>query len=62
MDLSTYRSMDPHLLVGVVNTAIRNHCESLEDLCATHDIEQAVLVERLATAGYDYMPAQKQFR
>ena len=62
MDLSTYRTMDPHLLVGVVNTAIRNHCESLEDLCATYDIESGVLIERLANAGYDFMPEQQQFR
>lgn len=62
MDLSSYRTMDPHMLVGLVNTLIRNHCESLEDLCVTHDIEQNLLVERLASAGYEYMPTQKQFR
>lgn len=62
MDLSNYRSMDPHLLVGVVNTAIRNHCEDLEDLCKVHDIDQVVLVERLSKAGYDYLQDQKQFR
>lgn len=62
MDLSTYRTMDPHLLVGVVNTAIRNHAETLEELCASDDIEQAVLVERLAEAGYAFMPEQQQFR
>ncbi|MGB0413045.1 MAG: DUF4250 domain-containing protein [Coraliomargarita sp.] len=54
--------MDPHLLVGVVNTAIRNHCDDLEDLCKVHDMEQTVLVERLNNAGYDFMPEQQQFR
>ena len=43
-------------LVGVVNTAIRNHCESLDDLCKTHDLDATILTERLAGAGYDYMP------
>lgn len=62
MDLSNYESMDPHLLVGVVNTAIRNNCEDLEDLCKTHDLDQVVLVERLSSAGYDYQPEQQQFR
>lgn len=62
MDLSTYRTMDPHLLVGVVNTAIRNHTGTLEELCASQDIEQPILVERLAAAGYDFMPEQQQFR
>ena len=54
--------MDPHLLVGVVNTAIRNHCESLDDLCKTHDLDASILIGRLKTAGYDYMPEQAQFR
>ena len=54
--------MNPHLLVGVVNTAIRNHCESLDDFCKTHDLDADILTERLATAGYYYMPEQQQFR
>lgn len=62
MDLSTYQTMDPHLLVGVVNTVIRNHCESLDDLCKTHDLDAEILTERLVAAGYDYMPEQKRFR
>jgi len=62
MDWTRYESMDPHLLVGLVNTAIRDHHEDLEDLCKTHDIDQAKLVERLASAGYDYMPEQRKFR
>jgi len=54
--------MDPHLLVGVVNTVIRNHCESLDDLCKTHDLDSDILTTRLATAGYHYMPEQQRFR
>ncbi|MGJ8639023.1 MAG: DUF4250 domain-containing protein [Opitutaceae bacterium] len=62
MDWSNFASIDPHLLVGLVNTEIRNHCDDLEDLCRTHDIEQAELVAYLAKAGYDYFPEQKKFR
>lgn len=62
MDWSQYARMDPHLLVGLVNTELRNHSDSLEDLCRTHDIEQDGLVAHLATGGYDYMPEQKKFR
>ena len=62
MDLSNYLRMDPHLLVGLVNTELRNHSESLEDLVKTHDLDPEALIARLAGAGYDYMPEQKQFR
>ena len=35
MNLSDYMQMDPHLLVGLVNTELRNHSESLQDLVKT---------------------------
>ena len=54
--------MDPHLLVGLVNTELRNHCDSLEDLVKTHGLEEDSLVERLASADYIYQPVQNQFR
>ena len=62
MDLSRYESMDPNLLVGVVNTALRNDYESLEDLCLTLDICSEVLVQRLASGGYEFRSEQQQFR
>jgi hypothetical protein len=62
MDLSNYLRMDPHLLVGLVNTELRNHSESLEDLVKTHHLESTALIARLAEAGYVYRAEQKQFR
>ena len=62
MDLSNFRAMDPHLLLGLVNTELRNHCESLEDLVKTHDLDPDDLTAKLAQAGYEYQPAQNQFR
>ncbi|MEY4245270.1 MAG: hypothetical protein RLZZ245_2855 [Verrucomicrobiota bacterium] len=62
MNFSNYLQMDPHLLVGLVNTELRNHSESLEDLLKTHDLDETALVTKLAAADYHYQPAQKQFR
>ena len=62
MNLTSFQSMDPHLLVGLVNTELRNQSESLEDLVKTHGLDQEELVSRLSEAGYDYRPEQKQFR
>jgi hypothetical protein len=62
MDLSTWQKMDPHLLVGLVNTELRNHAESLEDLVKTHDLSEEGLIEKLHVAGYEYREEQKQFR
>ena len=54
--------MDPHLLVGLVNTELRNNAQSLSDLCKTHDLDQEQLIERLAKGGYEWRAEQKQFR
>lgn len=54
--------MDPHLLLGLVNTELRNHADSLEDLAKTHDIPERGLIEYLEKAGYNYQEAQRQFR
>ncbi len=62
MNLQRFSEMDPHLLVGLVNTELRNQSESLEDLAKTHGIDQEALVAKLASAGYDYRPEQQQFR
>ncbi len=62
MDLSKFEQMDPHLLVGLINTELRNHCDSLEDLVKTHGIDETALVEKLATADYLYQDVQNQFR
>ena len=62
VDLSSYRRMDPHLLVGLLNTELRNHCDSLDDLVKTHHLDPAILEKKLAAAGYVYQPEQKQFR
>lgn len=62
MDLSNYLNMDPHLLFGLVNTELRNHCDSLEDLLKTHDLSPDALAEKLGEAGYIYQPSLNQFR
>ena len=50
------------MLVGLVNTELRNNSESLQDLVKTHHLDEDLLVARLAAAGYLYQPDQNQFR
>ena len=62
MNLKRYRTMDPQLLFGLVNTALRNECRDLEDLVKRHDLDETVLRERLAAIGMVYLPEVNQFR
>ena len=54
MNLTHYLTMDPHLLVGLLNTELRNHCDSLDDLVKTHHLDRASLIEKMAAADYVY--------
>ena len=62
VDLSNYLRMDPHLLVGLVNTELRNNSESLEDLVKTHNLDRETLIEKLAKADYIFREEPGQFR
>ena len=62
MNLSNYETMDPNLLVGLVNTALRNDCADLEDFVRTHDLDQEKLEARLEGIGYRYAEGVNQFR
>ena len=62
MKLDRFDSMDPHLLVGLVNTELRNNADDLPDLCKTHNIEEKALKDRLAQADYFFQEDSGQFR
>jgi len=62
MKLTNFTAMDPHLLLGLVNTALRNDADDLADLVATHDIEEHALRAKLRAVGYEYDPVSRQFR
>lgn len=62
MNLRRFKTIHPDLLPGLVNTALRNDCEDLEDLCRTHDLDGEALQKRLEECGYRYVPEIRQFR
>ena len=45
---------DPVMCLSVVNMALRDSADSIEELCAGWDIEWQELVSRLAAAGFEY--------
>ncbi|MEM6915471.1 MAG: DUF4250 domain-containing protein [Verrucomicrobiota bacterium] len=62
MNLQNLDQLDPNLLPGLLNTALRNDCESLEDLLRTHDLDEETLSEKMKNLGYGYEPEVNQFR
>ena len=57
-----YETMDPYILLSAVNLKLRDSYSSLEELCATHEIDQAILEKRLKDLGYKYDREQNQFK
>lgn len=61
MPLSRYATMDPAMLLSIVNMKLRDECDSLRTLCARYDIPQSLLEARLAAAGFRYSRDSNQF-
>lgn len=53
---------DPFLAVSVLNTALRDHYGTLEELCGDAGEDEEKLKERMLSAGFVYRPEIKSFR
>ena len=53
---------DPHLLVSVVNTKLRDFYDSLDALCDDMGVDQDQLVLKLLGTDYTYDARLNQFR
>ena len=52
---------DPVILLSYVNTLLRDHYPSLEELCAARDIEKDDLINKLNQIDYTYDESENQF-
>lgn len=59
MDIMT---MDPNILVSIVNMKLRDNYSSLDILCDDMDLSKEALKERLKKADYTYNKESNQFK
>jgi hypothetical protein len=62
MNLEQFETMDPVILLSMVNMKIRDEFGDLDNLVKFYDIDKAKLVKKLSDAGFDYLVEAKQFR
>jgi len=62
MNLKTFETMDPVMLMSIVNMKIRDEFGDLDALVRYYEIDKEKLLARLAAAGFDYLPDARQFR
>ncbi|EJE8557223.1 DUF4250 domain-containing protein [Vibrio vulnificus] len=63
MNLANFASMDPIMLMSIVNMKLRDDfVGDLDKLVRYFDIDRAALEAKLATAGFEFLPDAGQFR
>lgn len=62
MDLQNFESMDPIMLMSIINMKLRDEFSSLDDLVKYFEIDKDALENKLAQANFEYLPQANQFR
>ncbi len=63
MNLANFESMDPVMLMSIVNMKLRDDfAGDLDKLANFFDIDKAALEAKLTSAGFDFLPEAGQFR
>ncbi|MDO4518738.1 MAG: DUF4250 domain-containing protein [Eubacteriales bacterium] len=52
---------DPVMLLSYVNTQLRDFYSTMEDFCASKDVDQNEVVEKLKMINYEYDSQKNQF-
>lgn len=52
---------DPVILLGVINTKLRDFYSSLDALCDDMEIDRKALTDKLSAIDYVYDPERNQF-
>ncbi|AIU67612.1 hypothetical protein B6A42_04485 [Vibrio coralliilyticus] len=63
MNLANFETMDPIMLMSIVNMKLRDDFGGdLDKLANYFDIDKSALETKLASAGFDFLPEAGQFR
>ncbi|MDO5515985.1 MAG: DUF4250 domain-containing protein [Clostridium sp.] len=62
MTNETLNSMDPYILLSVINTKLRDEYSSLDILCEDLDLEKSKIIDKLESVDYKYNSEENQFK
>lgn len=62
MDFSNYESMDPFMLLSIINLKLRDFYNSLDMLCEDLNIDKKRLECILKNSGFEYNSTLNQFK
>ena len=52
---------DPIMLLSYVNTQLRDNYSSLDDFCASLDVEKQMIIDKLKAVNYEYSEELNKF-
>ncbi|MBQ3555637.1 MAG: DUF4250 domain-containing protein [Bacteroidales bacterium] len=52
---------DPMMLFSFINMKLRDEYSSLDELCASMDIDRSWLIDKLASVGFEYSAENNKF-
>lgn len=62
MTNESIKSMDPYMLLSVINTKLRDEYSSLDMLCDDMDIDKENVIDKLSSVNYKYDEGINQFK
>ena len=61
MNKTSYISMDPNILLSIINMKLRDFYSNLDSLCDDMDLNKDTLKNKLDKIGYSYDESINQF-
>lgn len=61
MEIGNIKTMDPYILLSIINTRLRDVYSNLENLCEDLNISIEDILEKLNYIGYFYSAKRNQF-
>lgn len=61
MDSEQIKSMDPYMLLSIVNMKLRDEYSDFEEFCGQYDVPSAEIFDKLRLIGYKYSKETNQF-
>lgn len=62
MTNETINSMDPNILVSIINMKLRDQYSSLNLLCDDLELSEKDIINKLESIGYNYNESENQFK
>lgn len=62
MTNDTINSMDPNMLLSIINMKLRDQYSSLNLLCDDLDLSEKDIINKLESIGYNYNISENQFK